>query len=549
MSAEQDRYLVGAHGYFVELPSGALAPVGVRAAFPLIDRFPSLVLDDLSIKKEFGANARLLSVPASGARSGKAMPVEVERLVEELTLICPQDSSLMPVERYIALRMLESGAVSQEDLRRIVAQRGDNDTLGQALIAAGHLDWESLLTICLDVRPASRLDPPSMRTIAQRREWELTGEILISMRKLNRTKLEEALQIKREGSRAIGEILTSMGACTEEDIKKCLAVQDEMKQSVGAGVALIGQLLISRGVISFGDLESAIRNQKVGRQSLERILRAMGACTERDIEDFARANGWHSFQDEIDDVRLGHWLEKVGTISRQQLEEALRIQARGRQVLGELLVSLRLCSTADIQQALSMQKDIREDYKTGVEKLGSILIKNKKVDQAKIEEALRLQSTGREKIGSILVALRSCTENDLSRALEIQRQWREHCQTVQDRLGDVLLSDGAVSESDLNRALLRHTQENLPLGRVLVELRICTPEQIISALVSRDYDRQCKFRAFLNKEMSADAACAASQAEAQLRPSQPVAAAVRYARMSTEETLLSKLSAWIKKRK
>jgi hypothetical protein len=549
MSADGDRYLVGANGYFVELSSGSLAPIGVRAAFPLVDRFPSLGLDDLSVKNGFGPNTKLLSVPASGSRSGRPNPVEVDRLVEELMLICPQDSFLMPVERYIALRILEAGAIGQADLKNIAANRADNDTLGQALIAAGVIDWETLLTICLDVRPASRLDPPSMRTIAQRREWELIGEILIAMRKLNRTKLEEALQIKREGNRAIGEILTSMGACTEEDIRKCLELQDEMKHSVGAGVALIGQLLISRGVITFDSLESAIRNQKVGRQSLERILRAMGACTERDVQDFARANGWHSFQDEIDDVRLGHWLEKVGTISRQQLEEALRIQERGRQVLGELLVSLRLCSSFDIQQALSMQKEIREDYKTGVEKLGSILIKNRKVDQSKIDEALRLQSTGRQKIGSILVALRSCTEDDVEQALAIQRRWREHSETVRDRLGEVLLADGVLSEADLNQALSRHTADKLPLGRVLVDQRICTPEQIVSALVSRDYDRQLRFRDFLNREVAADAARAAAQTEALAGAAQPVAVATRYANTSSEETFLGRLSSWIKKRK
>lgn len=536
-TASADRYLIGEGGYFVELSDGTLVPVNPRVVFPTVDWFSSVSVDDLAVQSQFGPDVRLISVPASGPRSGKPHAVMLEALLEDLETISPFDLPLTQMERYIVLRLYESGLVSESDLKRVVAHRGSNQTVAQDLIESGLVQWEPMLACCLDTRSPSRLDPPASREMGQRNDWELTGEILIAMGKLSRANLVQALQIKRQGSRAVGEILTSMGACSQEDIEQCLDWQREIRHSLGTEVALIGQLLITRGVITFEDLDSAIRNQRIGRQSLEKILLAMGACTNRDVEDFVRANNWHSFQEEIDDVRLGHWLVKVGTISRQQLEEALRIQSRGRQVLGELLVALRLCSSDEIDDVLRVQKDVRDDYKTGVEKIGSLLLKKRKIDEQALDKALKLQSTGRQRIGCILVALGTCTEEDLGKALEIQRKWREKTANVKDRLGDVLIAQGTISPGELERALERHMADKLPLGRVLIEEGIATPEEIIAALIVRDDQRQCSFRNYL-KEQSGPAV-----------PSQAVTTAAGRAMRDTDESVLHRLSSWMGWRK
>src|SRR5262249_27127527 len=146
-----------------------------------------------------------------------------------------------------------------------------------------------------------------------------------------------------------------MGACKPEDIEKCLRVQSHLKLANQDGVVLIGNLLVNQGIISGEDLEEVLRKQRVARQPLGRILVSMGACPQREIDDYERTQG-KGFQAEVDEAALGHHLVKIEVITKTQLEEAMRIQSRGRQVLGEMLVALGMCSTQDVEDMVSLQR-------------------------------------------------------------------------------------------------------------------------------------------------------------------------------------------------
>lgn len=50
------------------------------------------------------------------------------------------------------------------------------------------------------------------------------------------------------------------------------------------------------------------------------------------------------------------------------------------------------------------------------------------------------------------------------------------------RLGDILLKIGIVDRFDLNWAMRRAVEQDRPLGEVLQELELATPEQIQAAL-------------------------------------------------------------------
>ena len=493
----KDRFLINASGYYIELPDGALAQISPRVTFPVHDRFPSVDLDTLSIRKQYGEDARFVSVPLVVPRETEPVKIPVETLRENPLSKLDFPSALDDAERYVLFRALETGLVSKTGFSKMVELRARFRTIGSALIYGGICQWESLLGYCLDTRPPSRLDPPSLRTLIERREWELTGEILVALGKINRTNLEYALKIKRDGSQALGQILTAMGACDEADVERCLKIQAEVKQSSGEEVALIGKLLVSQGIISEEELEDALRNQRIARQSLARILISMGACTQSEIDGFAHASGV-TFQSEIDDVSLGNYLLRTETITKIHLEEALRIQQRGRQVLGELLVSMGLCSAHDIENVIQFQREVRETHRSGVEKLGSILIHQGKVLPPKVDEAVRLQSIGRQPFGAILVALGACTADDVLQALEIQHKWRARSRPPGDRLGEVLVKQAIITEEELSEPLLEHMRDEKPLGRILIDRNICTPEQIISVLIERDYKRQCEFLNFVS---------------------------------------------------
>jgi hypothetical protein len=495
-TGSKDRYLINPSGYFIELPDGALSQISPRVTFPVSDRFPSVDPDNLSIRTQYGDDARFVAVPIIVPREMEPIKVEIATLHEDPLSKLDFPDKLDNLERYVLFRALETGLVSKTGFSKMVELRTRFKTIGSALIYGGICQWESLLGYCLDTRPPSRLDPPSLRTLIERREWELTGEILVAQTKINRTNLEYALKIKRDGSQALGQILTAMGACKEDDVERCLKIQSEVKSQAGGEVALIGKLLVGQGIISEEELEDALRNQRIARQPLAKILISMGACAQGDIDGFARASGI-SFQSEIDDVSLGNYLLKTETITKIHLEEALRIQQRGRQVLGELLVSMGLCSAQDIENVIQFQREVRETYRSGVEKLGSILIQQGKVPPPKVDEAVKLQSIGRQPFGAILVALGACTADDVMQALDIQQKWRSRPRSPGDRLGEVLVKGGIITEKDLEEPLLEHMREEKPLGRILIDRNICTPEQIIDTLIQRDFRRQCEFLEFV----------------------------------------------------
>jgi len=492
----KDRFLINPSGYYIELADGALTQISPRVTFPVYDRFPSVPLETLSVRTQYGDDAKFIAVPIVVPREAEPEKVNIEVLREDPLTHMQFPEKLSEIERYVLLRALETGLVSKTGFNKMVEMRSRFKTIGSALIYGGICQWESLLGYCLDTRPPSRLDPPSLRTLIERREWELIGEILVTLGRINRTQLEYALKIKREGSQALGQILTIMGACSQEDVDRCLKIQEEVKDNTGSEVALIGKLLVRQGIISELDLDDALRNQRIARQPLARILVSMGACSQMDIDSFARVSGV-AFQSEIDDVSLGNYLLKTETISKIHLEEALRIQQRGRQVLGELLVSMGLCSATDIENVIEFQREVRETHRSGVEKLGSILIHAGKVPPTKVEEAVKLQSIGRQPFGAILVALGACTAEDVMQALEIQQKWRGRERPPGDRLGEVLVRQGVLSEQDLEEPLLEHMREEKPLGRILIDKNICTAEQIIDALIDRDHKRQYEFLQFV----------------------------------------------------
>lgn len=497
----QDRFLVNPEGYFIELPDGSLTRISPRTTFPIVDRFPTIVLDTLVPRKQFGDDAFFISVPLRSQSRQEPHKVTIDEIYSDPIDQMEVSTPLVGLERYLLLRLIESGCVGLVDLRSLLERRNQTGkSVGELVVEEGLCHWETMLGQCLDIRPPSRLDPPNLRTMIERREWELTGEILFALDCINRTELEHALKIKRDGQQALGQILTAMGACRSEDVAHCLNVQEQMKYADQEGVVLIGKLLVSQGIISDGDLEEMLWKQRVARQPLGRILVSMGACAQREIDQYESVHGG-GFQQSIDEAAMGSYLVKTDTITKTQLEEALRVQQRGRQVLGEMLVTLGMCSEGDVQRMVSLQKEVREAFKTGVQRLGDLLINQGKVPAHIVDEALRTQSIGRQPFGSILAALKACTSDDVALALDIQHKWRARPRDPGDRLGEVLVRHRILTEGQLEGPLLRHMREEKPLGRILVEEAVCSPESIVGALIDRDQARQEQFFAYVRSHL------------------------------------------------
>lgn len=498
----QDRFLVNPDGYFIELPDGSLTRISPRTTFPVINRFPSLLLSQIKPRQQFGEDAYFISVPLRTQTRQDPGKVPVDEICADPLAGMHVGRPLDDMERYVLLRVIENGVVALDELSKILIMREQSrKSLGEILIATNVCHWESLLAQCLDIRPPSRLDPPNLRTIIERREWELIGEVLVSLDKINRTELEHALRVKREGNQALGQILTVMGACDKDDVQRCLQIQETLKMADHDGVVMIGKLLVSQGIVSDSDLEEALWKQRVARQPLGRILVSMGACSQRELDHYESTNGGSAFQASIDETAMGRFLVKTDTITKTQLEEATRVQQRGRQVLGEMLVALGLCSQIDIDAVVSLQHDVREAHRSGVQRLGDLLIKQGKVPLKMIEEALKVQSIGRQPFGAILVAMGACNANDVNLAFEVQNKWRSRGKPEGDRLGEILVKHKILTQGQLEDPLLQHMREEKPLGRILVERSICRPEHIIGALIDRDNLRQDEFLRFVRQHI------------------------------------------------
>lgn len=499
----QDRYFINPYGYFVELPDEQLAQVTARVAFPLVNCYPSVNLADLEVQSGFGSASYFVYALRHDDVIGRPSEIKLSQLRLELEQILPAAAKLSPPERYVAIRVLEAGLITEDVLASILRRLPPGRTLGQELVAGELIRWEVMLGACLDTRSPGHFDPPSPNRKNFLREWELAGEILIAMEKISRSKLEYALRVKREGARTIGEILTALGACSQDDIEKALIIQNALRESRGTEVGLVGELMVRRNILTPEALNQALQRQQISGQPLQTVLVKLGFCTEDDITQYKTENGWHGFQGELDDNNLASWLLTRRKVNEQQLQHAVAVKGMGRQVLGEILVAMGLCSIRDVEETIRMQHETRMLSRSGIERLGSILMAKGRIDARQLEHAMLVQSDGRRALGEILMVIGGCSEKAVRTAIEIQGRWRLLMEQDEDRLGEVLSRRGFVPEDVLKQAIKVQTAENKPLGRVLVERGWCTPEEIVATLLMRDYKRQCDLHVFIKKHLAA----------------------------------------------
>jgi type IV pilus assembly protein PilB len=109
-------------------------------------------------------------------------------------------------------------------------------------------------------------------------------------------------------------------------------------------------------------------------------------------------------------------------------------------------------------------------------RLGELLLAEKLVTAAQLEEALRVQSAseGYAPLGHILVAQRIITRDQLLSVLERHRR--------SSKLGDILLKSGDLDRTQLEVALMEHRRSGQALGEVLIRLGLVSEERLRQAL-------------------------------------------------------------------
>jgi putative phosphotransacetylase len=115
-------------------------------------------------------------------------------------------------------------------------------------------------------------------------------------------------------------------------------------------------------------------------------------------------------------------------------------------------------------------------------RLGGLLVEMGRIDEAQLAQALReqerLERLGvRCTVGELCVSEGWCAMRDVAAALKEQEEEIFRSSS----LGQILLTLGAVEPAALEQALALHGDLAAPLGEVLVEMGLCTEEQVRTA--------------------------------------------------------------------
>lgn len=187
----------------------------------------------------------------------------------------------------------------------------------------------------------------------------------------------------------------------------------------------IGRLLVDGELISQGDLEKALAEQKRTNQRLGEVLTRLGVLPEAELRVALNLQG------DLDSV-----------------ESAVRaVAGSDRRRLGELLVLGKKVTPADLEACLA------EQSRTG-RRLGEILVDRGVLTPRERDLLLACQGTGLPageashslRLGQLLVAMGRISRSELEAALERQR-------ATGKKLGEVLVETGAVQPHNVEHAL------------------------------------------------------------------------------------------------
>ncbi len=182
---------------------------------------------------------------------------------------------------------------------------------------------------------------------------------------------------------------------------------------------------------------------------------------------------------------IGQILIDGGFLPRQNVEAALEEQKKTNELLGQVLVRMNIIDPADIKVALSVQEhlDRVEDavkIAAGVRRLlGDLLVQAGRITSEQLERAISDQKRSGEKLGEVLVRQGLLTKRELYGVLDFQQN-QGNAKPVPGplKLGEILVSSGTISRRQLDDALLKQTGSRKKLGEVLIEEGYAKPHHI-----------------------------------------------------------------------
>lgn len=171
---------------------------------------------------------------------------------------------------------------------------------------------------------------------------------------------------------------------------------------------------------------------------------------------------------------IGRILLDGGFMTNHDLDCALEEQKRTKELLGEVLVRMGVLKAGDVTAPLLIQGHLgrMEDavrIAAGERQLlGALLVQSGQISGEQLDSAIDEQKRTGEKLGEVFIRLGMLTEQQLIGLLEFQQN--QVAATANPlRLGELLIATGNISREQLEDALHKQTLTRKKLGEVLVD--------------------------------------------------------------------------------
>ncbi len=171
-------------------------------------------------------------------------------------------------------------------------------------------------------------------------------------------------------------------------------------------------------------------------------------------------------------------------LSSRDLDQAIEEQKHTRELLGQVLVRMGVLKAQDIHAPLRVQEhlsSIDDAVKIAAGKrqmLGSLLVQSGQITGRQLDRAITEQKRTGEKLGQVFSRLGMLTERQLDALLEFQHYQGEATTSSPLRLGELLFASGYISRDKLEGALHKQSLSHKKIGEVLVEEGYVSPSHI-----------------------------------------------------------------------
>lgn len=163
-------------------------------------------------------------------------------------------------------------------------QTKTNEMLGKILVDMGVLDPLELKAV-LEINKNLRNIEDALNLSAGLRKK--LGELLLQAGKITNQQLEASLRIQQKTGEKLGQIISRLGFVSKEQLNAILLFQrNQSTIPHGVNNLRLGQLLVSKGLITNEQLESALKAQKISQKRIGDILIQYGYITHSTLSKF-----------------------------------------------------------------------------------------------------------------------------------------------------------------------------------------------------------------------------------------------------------------------